>query len=956
MVEPRLGPQTLTSVASQEHRREARGGMNATSGTIASPKRRPLVFVSFSWPDAQVASAMTTALEQAEIPTFFAPRDVEAGMNFALEIVKAIAACEVVVVLLSSAAVNSPHVRREVSLAIDERRALVPLAMPGTVYPTNFTPEWTYWLSAVQVSDYRGAATVIDRVHGLLASRIDAALLPPRGDGHGEGSARRAAIPRRRLVHRKGTPSSLLRAERAVISLAGRDQELARLDQWCARDEDFDARVLIGHAGEGKTRLAQELANRERASGWDATFLLRGSPGQSVAKNLGERPHLIIIDYAETRTGQTADLLDGLLEFGIHERVRVLMLARGATDWWRSLTARSADISELLADATVQALEPLTADRNFVNQLFATACREFNTELAAPIQAVASAPYKEYGSVLDVLEDALATVLNATSHAEAIGTDRLLSHERRYIVTSAGVDGLRDLDSVDLNRIAASLSLFGVADEDEACTLISECNGDLTSATRRHLARMFRRLYPGSTLYIEGLKPDALAEELIAEVLMDERRLPGLSREFWTAKLTDLQRRHALSILARGALSHAEVRAQLDALVRTGDSETLTEAIQVATQVEDPESLTHSIARAVEERADIDVGLLLDSIPDETVAMAELAARLARRAIALLPEPERMNSSEVQLAMDCSNRFSDAGWAAEAAESARLAVDRLSVLGPQGFSDPLVLGRAHSNLSNRLWELGHIADSLDPAQRAVAEFQSAAAPAIQVATAKSNLAFRLSELGLSAEALSEAEDAERLCVDSEAASDANGSRTFGSVLNNLSCINLAIGNPMEALRYGRSAVALRRSQAVSNRDRYLPNVARALANAAPAAAACGEHDLADQMISEARALHSITGRRAPIFRFEEAESATLHAIILLVRGSRTAAKEAAQEGSQHLSSVSIDLADLSRRLSATLERVDVLADEDESQLRDLLSQPADKRSIYVPQLLEYRDL
>jgi tetratricopeptide (TPR) repeat protein len=915
-----------------------------------------LVFLSFASPENKVASELTAALEGAGIATFFAPRDIAGGMNFAVEIVKAISACEVVIVLLSPAAVGSPHVRREVSLAIDERRAIVPLAMPGTVYPVGFSPEWTYWLSAVQVSDYRGPEMVIQRVQGLLAPAAEASSLRPQSDRLKPALSGRTTIPRRRVLQRKGTPSTLLRAERAIIPIAGRDEELARLEQWCARSDDFDARVVTGRAGEGKTRLAHELADRLRASGWDSTFLLPGAPGYNIAKNLGERPHLIVVDYAETRADQIGDLLDGLLEFGIHDKIRLLMLARSATDWWRTLSARSADISDILADATVQPLEPITADRSFVNQLYGTAFRDFSTELGVSGPVLAPAPYKEYGSVLDVLEDALAAVLNLKSRGGGLGTERLLSHERRYIVASANVDGIEDFDSVDLNRMAASLSLFGAADEDEATGLIGECNADLTATMRRRLARMFRRLYPGSNLYIEGLKPDALAEELIAEVLKDEGRLPGLNRDGWDPARTNDQRRHALLMLARAAPGHSEVRAQLDRVVRTGDSETLTDAIQVATQVENPANLTESIARAVEEREDLDVSYLLGKIPDETVAMAELAAQLARLAIAELPKPEHMSTDEVQLAMECSNRFSDAGWAVEAAESARLAVDRLSVLVPQGLGEPQVLARALSNLSNRLWELGQLADSLEPARQAVAEFQAAATPPIQLAAARSNLAFRLSELGRAGEALAEAKEAERLCRSSESPGDGAGSRTFGSVLNNLTCIYLASGEPAEALRYGRSAVAMRRAQAVTSRDRYLPYIARALANAAPAAAACGEHDLADQMIFEARSLHSITGQRAPIFRFEEAESATVHAIILLTRRLPAQAKEAAHEGAQKLSTISIDLADLAQRLRAALERIGTAADQDDPALEELLRRPASERNLYVPQLLEYRDL
>jgi tetratricopeptide (TPR) repeat protein len=931
--------------------------MDITPAAPNDSKRQPLVFVSFASPERQVAKDLAAGLEQAGIPAFFAPRDIDSGMNFALEIVKAISACQAVVVLLSPAAVNSPHVRREVSLAIDERRMLVPLTMPGTVYPAGFTPEWTYWFSAVQVSEYQGPGAVVERVRGLLGPYIDAAQLRTRSDRLKPAPSSRAVIPRRRVLQRKGTPSTLLRAERAIIPIAGRDQELARLEQWCAREDDFDARVVTGRAGEGKTRLAQELASRLRISGWDTTFLLPGSPGNSAAKNLGERPHLIVVDYAETRADQIGDLLDGLLEFGIHDKVRALMLARSATDWWRGLSARSADISELLAGVSVQALAPLTVDRTFVDRLYAKACSEFSAELGVQGPAVTSVPYKEYGSILDVLEDALAAVLNGQPQDGGLGTDRLLSHERRYIAASASVDGIQEIDSVDLNRMAEILSLFGAASEDEACRLIGECNADITAAMRRRIARMFRRLYPGSNLYIEGLKPDALAEELIAEVLADEGQLPGFGDNGWGAARTDEQRRHALTMLARAGIRHPKARAQLDAVVRMGDPETLIGAIQVATQVEEPASIADAIARAVEERADINVSLLLASIPDETVAMADLAAQLARRAVAVLPDPALMSLDEVQLAMECSNRFSDAGWGTEAAESASLAVDRLSVLVPQGIGDRRVLGRALSNLSNRLWELGQIADSLEPARRAVSELQAAGAALADLAAARNNLAFRLTELGLDSDALAEAKEAERISHEPEALSGAMSSRIAGSALNNLTCIYLAMGAPEEALRYGRSAVAMRRSQAVISRDRYLPYVARALANAAPAAAACGEHELADQMISEARSLHSITGQRAPIFRFEEAESATLHAIIFLTRGLYAQAKEAAQEGQHYLSSVSIDLSDLSRRLHATLVKIIALAGEGDCALGDLLRLPAVRRNdIYVPQLLEYRDL
>ena len=210
-----------------------------------------------------------------------------------------------------------------------------------------------------------------------------------------------------------------------------------------------------------------------------------------------------------------------------------------------------------------------------------------------------------------------------------------------------------------------------------------------------------------------------------------------------------------------------------------------------------------------------------------------------------------------------------------------------------------------------MWETGRLQDSLEPARRAVEVLTSELGDRVEVAAARSNLAFRLCEVGDAAEALREALESHRLCEESSTNGDPLHSRTLGSALNNLTCIYLATGDAGQALHYGNLAVALRRSQAVSNRDRYLPYIARTLANAAPAAAACGKVDLADRFITEARSLHAITGKRAPIFRFEEAESAAIHAIILLTQGQVGAAVRAAEESQAHLASVTSNLGNFS---------------------------------------------
>jgi tetratricopeptide (TPR) repeat protein len=911
----------------------------------ADAHRRAAVFISFSAADRVAAEEVSQQLEASNIATFFAPRDIHGGQNFAIEIVAAISACDIVVVLLSPSAIASPHVRREVSLAIDERRTLLPLAMPGTEYPSGFTTEWTYWLSAVQVMPYVGSADVVRRARALL----------PSGDSEAEDPARSTSTPGpraslRRRPSTKTTPSSLLRPDAGVPRFVGREEEFARLVQWCAREDDFDARLVVGSAGQGKSRLARELMDSLNAEGWSASFLATGASATGAVLQLPPKPTLLVLDYAETRSTQLFEFLTALLEHGLHAKVRVLLLARTAGDWWRAFAARDPDIGELVADATIQALAPIVADRQFVEDLYRDSVQQFAVALRQSVPPIAAASYRPYQSMLDVLEDALSAVLGGSGEVSS-GADRLLAHERRYIAAAAAADGIAEIDDIDLGRIAAAITLFGGSSEDETIDLVSDCVSDLPPQARRKVARLFRRLYPGSEAYTVGLRPDALAEELLADVIDDMGRLPGDVAGVSAMQRTPEQRRRALIVLARGAHNHRSVGVELARAIDGADLSTLKIAVEVATLVEEPDPLSEALIAAASSLGVDEIADLLATVPDETVALATFAAELARGAIAGLPEAD-FDLSSARNILDCSNRFSDAGWAAEAADSARTAVDWLRRLRGNQDAD-LVLGRALSNLSNRQWEIGQIAESLSPASEAVDVLDAAGSDQVVRAGACNNLAFRLCEVGRFAEALQMAKDAMRL-LERSGVED----KTFGSVLNNLACLSLASGAADMALEYARRCVEVRRAQALLNRDRYLPYVARALANAAPAAEAAGDSDAADRMLLEARTLHRITASRAPIFRFEQAESATLGALVALGRCDWEAAARALTEAHDALDGIDIPLGMLRARLHGSLVGIgERIAGRDSLAVRDAATASgAGASQVQLPRLLEYRDL
>jgi hypothetical protein len=77
-------------------------------------------------------------------------------------------------------------------------------------------------------------------------------------------------------------PSMLLPAEYGVVPFVGRQNELADLDTWLTSAEASGARLVTGPGGQGKTRLAAEVVDRARTTGWAAGFVPgRSTPGRT---------------------------------------------------------------------------------------------------------------------------------------------------------------------------------------------------------------------------------------------------------------------------------------------------------------------------------------------------------------------------------------------------------------------------------------------------------------------------------------------------------------------------------------------------------------------------------------------------------------------------------------------------------------------------------------------------
>ena len=100
-------------------------------------------------------------------------------------------------------------------------------------------------------------------------------------------------------------------------------------------------RLVTGGGGAGKTRLALELCRRMGGRGWRCAQAGEGAERDVVGLERAAAPGarlLLVVDYAEARLG-----LEELLEAAARDagRVRVLLLARHAGDWWQRLGAGS---------------------------------------------------------------------------------------------------------------------------------------------------------------------------------------------------------------------------------------------------------------------------------------------------------------------------------------------------------------------------------------------------------------------------------------------------------------------------------------------------------------------------------------------------------------------------------------------------------------------------------------
>ncbi|MFI5265102.1 MAG: toll/interleukin-1 receptor domain-containing protein, partial [Candidatus Kapaibacterium sp.] len=114
------------------------------------------IFISYSSLDKEKADQLSELLASAGLSVWIDQSGIDVATSWSKEIVQAIDGCKAFVVLLSPNSVGSVNVTREVSLASEQKKKILPLDLE----PVDLSEDLRYHLAGIQ----RAPMTNIDAI------------------------------------------------------------------------------------------------------------------------------------------------------------------------------------------------------------------------------------------------------------------------------------------------------------------------------------------------------------------------------------------------------------------------------------------------------------------------------------------------------------------------------------------------------------------------------------------------------------------------------------------------------------------------------------------------------------------------------------------------------------------------------------------------------------------------
>jgi tetratricopeptide (TPR) repeat protein len=720
-------------------------------------------------------------------------------------------------------------------------------------------------------------------------------------------------------------PSRLLNARFAVVNFTGRTEELAGLREW--RDASMPqlaVRWLYGPGGQGKTRIAAQLAEESANAGWKVVVATNGPgavlpPPGSQDLRVGDAPGvLLIVDYADRfpLSHLTALLSNSLLhQTGV--KTRVLMLARTDTVW----PAVRATLANHQAATSLQHLEPL-ADRDGGEGasaserkiMFVAArdgfARHYDIPDATAIMPPGWLRDSDLGLVLAIHMAALVAV-DAHVTGRRLPTDMagltiyLLDREHLHWATLYG-DGTHRIDPGErtyrtppeaMNQTVFTAALTGAVPSKAGRRLLRRI-GHARSAKQILIDHgvCYPPATPGQATVLEPLYPDRLAEDFLA-LTVNGHSAEYPSRPWASSDVTTLLDRRtrdmpaasvarAVTFLAAatGRWPHLGPHCLFPLLWR--DPRLAIEAgAATLTMISSFDHIDVEILEAIEAQlpsrrhVDLDTGI------------ASLAARLTSYRL----ERTSDRAEHARLHLNLGLRLSDAGLHRQAHAAAVKAVTilrRLTAEYPDLYER--YLARALGDLAIQLGELGIPEEALAAGEEAVGIYRRLA-PADPAALnadfsrTLENLGVWLGDLGRLEEALAVAQEASAITY---TLSDRDVARSLAAI-----SVRLAeLGRHEEALPDIQDAVSLHRRVAADNPAAFTPLLASSLQTLGTSLSNLGRHRDALEAAQEAVELHRRLATANPdAFNADLASSVESLSNHLSASGQRVEALAATEE-------------------------------------------------------------
>jgi tetratricopeptide (TPR) repeat protein len=158
------------------------------------------VFISYSSIDKAAAFAACATFEAAQIRCWIAPRDVAAGAEWAEQIIEAIEAAKIMVLIFSSNSNESRQVKREIELAVSRGLTIMPIRLEK-IAPTKSMAYYmagVHWLDALTPPLDAHFKQMVGWIKPHLAGGPASELILPK--------ARPRAEPRPKVAEPKAAP------------------------------------------------------------------------------------------------------------------------------------------------------------------------------------------------------------------------------------------------------------------------------------------------------------------------------------------------------------------------------------------------------------------------------------------------------------------------------------------------------------------------------------------------------------------------------------------------------------------------------------------------------------------------------------------------------------------------------------------------------------------------------